>query len=398
MRWVNAGILIGVAALGSFGACGGSTETRTSCERSGDCNAPASGGTIGTAGVGNPGGASGSSGRAPVGGTAGMGGSSTEGAAGIGTFGSGPDASCATVSTDVAQLETDLFLMLDQSAVMGQSDNRWSLVTGALKTFLESPDAVGLGVGIGYFGLHPPGTPPSDPLVPGSCNPLDYSRFDVPIDILPAAKQPLIDSLDRHTPGGARPTEPALLGAIQYAIQRNKNLARRSVVVLITGGEPQGCTGNDFTTVSGVASAGMSAIPQIRSYVIAVGNAPNFDAVARAGGTERAYAPQSEVQIVDALKEISGRRKWCEFALPPPPPGFDSNKIAVFVQPRGGLETPVERVGGLGDCGAETGGWYFDLGDGSSSIVLCPATCNRLSGADRVKIAIGCSPGDPPPL
>ena len=79
-----------------------------------------------------------------------------------------------------------MFIMLDQSGSMvlfGQ--DRWTPIVNAIKAFVAAPDMAGVGVGLGYFGMHPPGTPPLDPTAPGSCNANDYARPDVPIDVLP---------------------------------------------------------------------------------------------------------------------------------------------------------------------------------------------------------------------
>jgi hypothetical protein len=284
---------------------------------------------------------------------------------------------------------------------MAQGDGGWTAVTSALETFVESPDAAGLGIGIGYFGLHPPGRTPIDPLSPGSCDPSDYSRPEVPVEVLPRAKQAILDSLMRHTPGGAAPTEPALVGAVQYAIQRRlKDPLRRTLVVLITGGEPQGCMGSDLTTVSQVAAAGAAANPQILSFVVDVGNVGTLDSVALAGGTENARVALSSDDVVHALKEISGNSVRCRFGLLPGPTGvsFDYDRVNVYVEPAGGAETLVYHVERPEDCRAEIGGWYFDRrhGAGPTEFVLCPATCRGLPGTSRVKISVGCPTLDVP--
>jgi hypothetical protein len=246
---------------------------------------------------------------------------------------------------------------------------------------------------------------PIDPLSPGSCNPYDYSRPDVPISVLPAARQAISDSLASQTRGGAAPTGPALLGAIQYALQwQVTQPPGRTVVVLIAGGQPHGCAGNDLTTLAQVAAAGLGANPQIFTPVIAVGNAGTMDPVASAGGTGRAHVVQNTDEIVIALNEISQRAERCRFHLPLSFPvgvdvdfGFD--KVNVYVEPAGGVRTLIHHVGRSDGCRADTGGWYFDrsFGAAPTTLLLCPATCRSLRGPSRVMIEIGCPTVDAPP-
>jgi hypothetical protein len=305
-----------------------------------------------------------------------------------------PDAACA--SLDIAPAQFDLFVMLDQSGSMVLTEGRWSWVTSGLRTFVQSPDAQGLGVGIGYFPAHPAGMPPLDPTSPGSCNAGDYAQPDVPIGVLPAAALTIVESLGRRTPAGGTPTVPALQGAIAYASQwKVAHPGSNTLVVLITDGEPQGCEGNNVAEVTRAAAMGAAANPQILTHVIDVGNVGTLDPVAQAGGTPKVHVVRSSDQIVDALEEISGRAANCEFLLPRAPPNFDFSKISVFIRPAGGADALVLRVAGPEACSAETGGWYVESRGPESAIVFCPATCSKVNGLTRVTIAIGCP--DPPP-
>jgi hypothetical protein len=434
MRWVKAGFSgvvraitpIGVAALGLFSACGGSTTTQNECSGRELC---ATGGTVGTQEMCTPrtqgqcsgpdgclgtrfcredgqgfgpclcasqgtGGFGGSTGAGGSG--SGAGGSGTGAAAGTGPTDGGisPDAACA--SLDIEPGQVDLFVMLDQSGSMVLTGDRWSWVTSALRTFSQSPEAQGLGVGIGYFPAHPAGMPPVDPTSPGSCNPSDYARPDVPIGVLPAAALTIVESLGRRTPAGGTPMLPALQGAIMYASQwRFAHPGSNTLVVLITDGEPQGCTGNDLAAVTRAAAMGAAANPPILTHVIDVGNVRTLDPVAQAGGSPKAHVVQSSDQLVDALEEISGRAANCEFLLPAAAPNFDFSKISVIIRPAGGTDAVIAPVAGPQECSAETGGWYVESRGANDAIVLCPATCSKMNGLARVTIAIGC--GDPPP-
>jgi hypothetical protein len=288
--------------------------------------------------------------------------------------------------------------MLDRSGSMVLTEDRWAWVTSGLRTFIQSPDAQGLGVGIGYFPAHPAGMPPLDPTSPGSCNAEDYVRPDVPIGVLPAAALTLVESLGRQHPAGGTPTLPALQGALAYAGQwKLTHPGSNTLVVLITDGEPQGCTGNDLAAVARTAAAGTVANPHTLTHVIDVGNVQTLDPVAQAGGTLKAHIVQSSDQLVDALAEISGRAANCEFLLPGATPNFDFSKISVSIRPAGGTDAVIARVAGPQECSAETGGWYVESRGVESAVVFCPATCSKVNGLTRVTIAIGCQPDPPPP-
>jgi hypothetical protein len=339
------------------------------------------------------GGVAGVSGGVGVGGAIGVGGgiagsSGTAGGGAGGSFDSGTrdggvsSDGCAVASAEFAPAQLDLFIMLDVSESMRLNADRWGRVASALQAFVQSPDAEGLGVGIGYFG--------------SSCDPNDYARPDVPIGVVPAVAPAILDSLGRQMPGSGRPTQPALQGAMLYVSQSVGVVGQRPLIVLITDGEPQGCNG-DIAAVSRAAAVGTVAIPQILTHVLDVGDVGMFDPVARAGGTEKARVAQTTDQIVDVLKGISGRKALCEFVLPVTGrPEIDARKLNVFVQPLRGAEGLVVHVDGPESCDADSGGWYLDHGDGGqTSIVFCPATCSRVTGTTRIRITLGCP--DPPP-
>jgi hypothetical protein len=184
-----------------------------------------------------------------TGGTAASGGLVDSGSSGGGLG----DAACAEDSFMAEQSPVDLALMVDQS---GSMDDFWVAVTGALKSFVQAPNAAGLGVGIAYFPIVDTSTPclpcgggcstcingccptfsgPCDATctsglcinnqcgkIPAdSCNLADYSTPEVPISVLPGNQAALVGSLNAHTPKGGTPTAPALEGAISYARSYN---------------------------------------------------------------------------------------------------------------------------------------------------------------------------------
>src|SRR5262249_39928662 len=143
----------------------------------------------------------------------------------------------------------DMYIMMDQSYSMndsvGAKGTKWDNITKALKQFVgQSPLTDGIGIGIQYFGgpsvacnatsecpadeVHPD-TQPHVTCNPnktnslkfcytrGSCDPKDYAKADVDIDLLPGAAAKISASLDAHAPATQTPTGAALQAAIDYA-------------------------------------------------------------------------------------------------------------------------------------------------------------------------------------
>lgn len=96
--------------------------------------------------------------------------------------------------------------------------------------------------------------------------------------------------------------------------------------------------------------------------------------------------------VATAVEEAS--RIDCNIAIPAPPDGseFHRSRINVLVDAGEG----EERLGKVSESGAcdERGGWHYDDEEDPSSVVLCPATCERLQAAPgetrRVDVQFGC--------
>jgi hypothetical protein len=353
---------------------------------------------------------------------------------------------CSAVESKGKQVTVDLFIMFDQSKSMscalpapstgsagaagaagaggassgaggsvasaggaGTSNvDRWDAVKGALQEFVSAPGAAGINVGIQYFGL---GGTPSPFGATSSCNASDYQGADVEIAPLPGNAQPIISSLNAHSPTTNTPTPPALTGAINHAIAwKNKNPDHAVVVVLVTDGQPNGC-GTVADTVSVAKQGFTSSIP---TYVIGVTspgttcmwdqNPPNqqdLDSVANAGGTQAALivdlSMDTSKQFLDTMDKIRARSNPpCQFTLPPAPAGetLDPAKVNVEYTPPG-MTVPetLVAVPQMSSCDPTTGGWYYDNPVTPKTVTLCTATCNRttvdVSGA--INIAVGCA-------
>jgi hypothetical protein len=85
----------------------------------------------------------------------------------------------------------------------------------------------------------------------------------------------------------------------------------------------------------------------------------------------------------------------CSFDIPDPPPGKDFEKEHVNFEytPDMGTATPWPRANQMADCGSEIG-WHYDNFDAPTTIELCPAGCDAVSGGGKISIVFGCS--EPP--
>ncbi len=246
------------------------------------------------------GGAGGSGGTSSTGGSGGQGaGGATGGSGGTGTGGS--DAGCT-------KKPLDIMVLLDRSGSM-TTDNRWTALQKGLSVLSTSGAA---GAGLQFLPLVGSGTAPSScqtdpdcgnfaPCFGGtcigdgsSCTVADYATPAVGIAALPAVMTQINASLAGTSPNGNTPMQPALTGTLDYAQSFAKSHTSQSVTVLmITDGEPTGCTGNDINTVSAAAAAAYNGTPSIKTWVMGIGTVANLDMVAQAGGTQNAFVGTS---------------------------------------------------------------------------------------------------------
>jgi Mg-chelatase subunit ChlD len=107
---------------------------------------------------------------------------------------------------------------------------------------------------------------------------------------LPVDHGPVVTSIQSQTTGGSTPTRPALEASIEYVgTWASSHGGRRAVIVLITDGEPGGCTTNTVQDVANVAASGLRT-SGIRTFVVGIGSSlTSLDLVAASGGTGRAY-------------------------------------------------------------------------------------------------------------
>jgi hypothetical protein len=352
---------------------------------------------------------------------------STGGSGGSSGIGGG----CASSSSKAEPIPLDIFIMLDQSGSMlqdaGNGMNKWQTVKAAITAFTQDDASEGIGLGLQYFGL-------PTPLIPGcsaqactvdtdctggcgpcgpsgvcqapfnpdedSCNAIDYAWAEVPIQTLPDVQPAILSSLQMHAPGTNTPTQPALDGAIQYAkAWQIAHPDHITVVAFATDGDPAIC-GTDLEVINGIAEAGFTGTPSIKTFVVGVGGSLiALDGIAAAGGTTEAFNvdfdPDATELFLDALNTIRGAALPCTYQIPPPPEGMveDFGLVNVEYTPGDGGPTQViPKVEDEADCPTDGAGWYYDDNATPTQIILCDVTCDLISQdiTAQVDIAIGC--------
>jgi hypothetical protein len=287
--------------------------------------------------------------------------------------------------------DVGLYVMLDDSGSMND-DQKWDLATAALSAFVDDPRAAGIEIGLQYLPLG------------SSCDAEEFARPAVPLAALPGNAAPIKRSLAQHTPDGATPLLPALEGGITYARARMQADATRAVVVaLVTDGTPDAC---DSTTasVASVATAGLSADPQVLTFVIGLetGEVPALDRIAAAGGTGKAILigrdPNSAQSIVDTLRTLRDSARLCRYGVPASSAAHPSagDLTVTYRTSPSASPTALSIVASANDCGA-SGAFFANDGAHPTLVTLCPSACSVLHAnpASRVTVTAGCGLGAP---
>jgi hypothetical protein len=169
-------------------------------------------------------------------------------------------------------------------------------------------------------------------------------------------------------------------------------------VILLTDGEPDMC-GGTVDSAAALAAAAFNATRRIKTFVISVGSATALlDAIARAGGTSRAFVGITPSSPLDAILKS---RVFCE--IPLPIDGDASAPVRVHVQTNlrpvddGPMRitdplTFLRQVSGPSACGVE-GGWFLDSPAAPTPfnptlIMVCPDTCRALADNEDSRIVV----------
>lgn len=303
---------------------------------------------------------------------------------------------CAATSAEAKLTPVNMVVVYDRSGSMGDTQEdpsfdpakRWIPVGQAMKAFFTDPSSAGMSAALTFF-----------PSATDSCQATDYASANVALAALPSTT--FGQAIDATSPKGDTPTRAATLGAITQAkaIAQQKP-SEKTVIVLVTDGEPYGCgidTGaQSDAEAQAVAQEVAKVKAEIPTYVIGVGpSVQNLDAVAAAGGTTAFHvqvgsAQQTTAQLLAAMAQIRGALGRCDFDIPAPPDGrtLDFGKVHVEKVNAAGV---VETLPYVADC-AGGKGWHFDDPAKPKKVLLCGSTCEsvKAEAGGKVNVSFRC--------
>lgn len=375
-------------------------------------SAPEGTGLTTTGSAGNT--AAGSAGMAGSAGSAGMSGAGGSGGAGVappvidttagaGTAGTGA-ANCGAENHQAVIKPLAMYLLMDWSASMTETEDRWTPVATAVQAFVADPESAGIQVALGYF-------PVSSEDITVKCDSAQYVTPSVEMgplpDIVPsitssfATKTFILGEMPFPEDRLSTPTAPAVTGSLEYLTSWiATNPDHVGVLVIATDGEPALCPDNSLDGVTDVIAAAASATPSIKTYVIGIGDIGNLNEFAQAGGTGRdafivdATGVNTQAEFLQTMKEIRGAALPCQFEIPlPTSDEANYDEVNVDFQPDAtAASVPLYRVENEAACAGNLNSWHYDDPTAPTAIVLCSDSCDLVLSSDtsNVSISLGC--------
>ncbi len=310
-----------------------------------------------------------------------------------------PDAgtSCVSATRQAEPVPLAMLVLVDRSGSM--AGDKWDAATKAIRAFADRSEVVGMKMGLQFF--PPIGTA-------NACTAASYEALAVPIAPLPDNVLPIQQKIAQAVPDGSTPMGPGLagsIGAMRAFIA--KEPMHQGVVILVTDGDPAGCSGDSVGGVAATAAGGVKPVadePSVRTFAVGMDGASfgSLDQIASAGGgAPKAFnvgaGAAAQQALVDALDEIRAGVLGCEYTLPAPPPSegvLDLEKVDIeFTAGKNDPPTTIRKVASAAACGATTGGFYYDDPNEPTRVVLCPASCTDVRRGTleaKVDIVFGC--------
>jgi hypothetical protein len=283
---------------------------------------------------------------------------------------------CATGASQATLAPLDILLLLDNSASMDYL-GKWTSVEGAITSFVNNPQAVGLGLGLQYYPLR------------ATCEVSDYATPAVAIQTLPTNSMQVVASMQSKQMSGGTPLVPAFEGVYGYLKDwATANPTHKVVMVLCSDGAPDdSCIApsdmgevNSLANATQLAMAAYTNAPVVSTFVIGVGSETStLQQIATAGGGTAIFVDTStDIQgaFLAALNAIRGNALSCQFPIPAAAPGqtLDYSEVNVQFTPAPGAATQTfVNVGSAAGCGMATNdGWYYDDPKVPTKVELCP--------------------------
>lgn len=319
---------------------------------------------------------------------------------------------CADVQIDSEEIFLDIFVILDRSGSMTQpfGDNdsdgycdviddpnngsRWCNAINSLYGFFSDPTTVGTGFSYGEFSST-------------GCGAFD---METEFGIIEAGDSTEIDNLvtelNNNNPSGSTNTEGALDTLIAETSAHTASGTRRTIGILITDGDPNGCEEDiddlnaliaDHYTDTGIPTyiIGMTGASEdnLEGLAVGAGAEPHTDYCDPSHTSCSYYSvgdgdPAAFMAALDSIREsVLG----CEYAVPNADIGVGNlDTLDVQFTPAAGEDAiGLTRVGNEAACTSDDE-YFVDPGVDDSIIKLCPATCDLRGEGASVDISIKC--------
>jgi hypothetical protein len=328
----------------------------------------------------------------------GVGGAGSSGALMTGSTGSGDEfAACASEIVAGKPVPVTLTIMMDRSGSMLENQ-KWFNAQTALIAFFQDEKSAGLSVALRFF--------PSDKPA-GGCNAQQCSAAAcaqplvdaAPLNIQPAyadaQEKALVAAVKAEFPEGQTPMFPALAGAESWAKQ-HAGPDHRTVVVLITDGEPDGCDQN-IDHIAALAADAHGAGVLTFTIGMTGANQAQLDTIAKAGGSNAAFVIHNGTVTKDmaaALKKIKVSQIDCNLKLPvasDPSKPIDPALVNVTYGSAAGGNHVLSQVPGAAACSGQA--WHYDDAAHPTQIILCPDACSAVQADPdaKVNVVLGCA-------
>lgn len=301
---------------------------------------------------------------------------------------------CAAQSAVAERAPAYLYFLFDRSGSMGLArwggdpEKKLNPVKAALSSFLQSAGSKGISASLTLF-----------PAKTGNnCSTSSYAAPVVGLSALPEkaqdiiSKLPMANTTDLGDDTVGTPTRPAVGGLLPEAVKNlTANPDGKTVVVLLTDGDPNQCSNNSVTDVANELKKYRDKVP---TYVIGIGSVSSLNTIADGGGTGSALivsvgdAAKTQRELSEKIEQIRLSTLSCDVAIPAPPSGetLDLNKVNVSFTPKGGTKSAL---GYDPDCKAD--GWRFDNPTTPTKISLCTCDATKKDPDSKIEVEFGCA-------
>jgi hypothetical protein len=308
-------------------------------------------------------------GEPPAQSTGGAGGDLFGGAPGSGGDLISPEAACAKATTTAILVPVNMFLIFDKSLSM-LDNGKWAAATKALAAFFQDPKVAGLRVALRFFPDNTCNAPECD--IDACTDPTvkigKLTSEPAPADAQEAA---LVAAVEGAQPAGATPMYAALGGAEQAAsIHLSHNPSHKAAVVLVTDGEPNGCE-TDIDAIAALAQQAFNTFA-VTTYVVGL---------------------DGETALLQAFQAIQGKGLACQFKLPDDEAVDPGTVNVLHTSSESAEPVLIGQVSGPDGCSGDKDAWYYDDPAAPASILLCPASCEKVVSdpTGKLEVVFGCA-------